>query len=78
MIELYAILGAIGAAILGALVAYLKGRGDAKAKARAQNDRDNRETQERIDNAPLAVDATDALIALRRRKPTGSVQRNRK
>ena len=77
MTQLYAILAGIGAILGAALVSYLKGRADAKALARARNDRDNLETLERINNAPLASDAADALQRLRERKPTGSVQRNR-
>ena len=78
MIELYAILGAIGAALLGALVAYLKGRGDGKTKAETKTLREEKETLGRMADAPQ-FDSPDAAAEwLRKRKPTGSVQRNRK
>ena len=51
---------AAGAALLGVLAAYVKGRRDAKAKAENKAMKEDLEAHERINEADLGIGASDA------------------
>ena len=53
-------LAAAGAALLGALGLYFKGRSDAKAKADLRDLKEDMKANERINEADLGIGASDA------------------
>ena len=53
-------IAAAGAALLGALGLYLKGRSDAKAKAETKAVKEDLKAHERINEANLGIGASDA------------------
>lgn len=53
-------LAAAGAALLGALGLYFKGRSDAKAKAETKAVKEDLKAHERINEANLGIGASDA------------------